>query len=65
MAKGNKEAEYNQPYSNRVKGGAGGQNDGSAKTMSGGNKRGDMKRGGGSSMGVKPRNNYPGGMGNS
>lgn len=50
------------PYS-RVKGG-GGQNAGSAKTMSGGNKRGG-KSGGGSSMGVKPRNNYPGGMGNS
>ena len=42
----------------------GGQNDKSAKTISGGNKRGSMG-GGSKSMGIKPRDNYPGGMGNS
>ena len=41
-----------------------GQNDGSAKTMSAGNKRGNMG-GGEKNMGIKPRDNYPGGMGNS
>ena len=47
----------------RVKGG-GGQNAGSAKVISGGNKRGGDKDGG-TKMGVTVRNNYPGGMGNS
>ena len=47
----------------RVKGG-GGQNSGSAKVISAGNKRGPDKRQG-SSMGVTTTNRFPGNMGHS
>jgi hypothetical protein len=62
MAKKQRDNVFHHSHDKRV--GGGGQNAGSAKTMSGGNKRGSMG-GGSKSMGIKPRDNYPGGMGNS